>query len=147
VPELWTLGVIARTVKANRFIILGVLAALVIAYGISVIPNFRRKAELERTFAALQNLSHDRVETAVQAFVHDRKVGTTTLPATVTFDELVSGGYLHTNEVAAFGGKQVEVFLGVDGSTPAAIWIRVHLADNRNVVVNADGSIMLEPKL
>jgi hypothetical protein len=87
------------------------------------------------------------VDAAVQAFVSSRKAGSNTVPATATFDELVAGGYLHSNDVAAFGGKQVVVFIGVDGSTPAAAYLRVHLTDSRDVVENADGSIMLEPKL
>ena len=57
--------------KTKRLIILGVLAALVIAYVISIIPNFRRQAERKRTVAALQRLPSDRFETAVKAL--DRK--------------------------------------------------------------------------
>ena len=59
----------------------------------------------------------------------------------------MAGGYLRTNDVAAFDGKQAVVFLGADESHPAAVWIRVHLTDTRNVVENTDGSIMFEPRL
>jgi hypothetical protein len=91
-------------------------------------------------------LPRERVDAAVQAFLHD-KAGATASPTTVTFAELVSGGYLHTNDVAAFGGKQVVVFIGVGGSTPAADYLLVHLTDTRDVVEEADGSIMVRPRL
>jgi hypothetical protein len=146
VLELRTLPSSERTVKKKHLIIVSCLLVLVAAYIVSIIPNIRFHREWDRTVQALRGLSRDRVDAAVQAFVRDRKAGTTPL-TTVTFDELVSGGYLHTNDVAAFGGKQVVVFIGIDGSTPAAAYLRVHLTDSRDVVENADGSIMLEPKL
>jgi hypothetical protein len=107
---------------------------LVVAYVIGMIPSIRFHREWDRTVEALRSLPHERVDAAVQAFINDRKPSTAALPAAVTFAELVSGGYLHTNEVAAFGGKQAEVFLDADMFHPAAIWIRVHLTDTRDVV-------------
>ena len=133
--------------KKKRFIIIGCLMVLVVAYVIGIIPNIRSRSEYDRTVEALQSLPRERVDAAVQAFIHDRKASSTALPATVTFAELVSGGYLHTNEVAAFGGKQAEVFVDVDDSHPLAIWIRVHLTDTRDAIEWRDGSIGLEPRL
>ena len=133
--------------KKKHLIIIICLAVLVTAYVVGMIPSIRAHREWDRTVEALRSLPRERVDAAVQAFVHDRKASIAALPATVTFVELVSGGYLHTNDVAAFGGKQAEVFLDADESHPAAIWIRVHLTDTRDVVEATDGSIMLEPKL
>ena len=132
--------------KKKRLWILGCLAVLVLAYVVAIIPNIRVHREWDRTVAAIRSLPRERVDAAVQAFLHD-KAGTAAPPATVTFAELVSGGYLHTNDVAAFGGKQVVVFTRVDGSNPAAVYLLVPLTDTRDLVEEADGSIMLRPKL
>ena len=133
--------------KKKRLIIIGCLVVLVAAYVVGMIPNIRFHREVNRTVEALRTLPLERVGPAVQAYVHDRKTNTAALPATVTFAELVSRGYLHTNDVAAFGGKHGEVSLDADESHPAAVYIRVHLPGGRDVVENTDGSIMLEPKL
>jgi len=51
------------------------------------------------------------------------------------------------NDAAAFGGKQVVAHIGVDGSTPPETCFLAHLTDIRDVVEEADGSIMLRPRL
>ena len=137
VAELGSLGVIARAVKKKRFVILGVLAALVIGYSVSIIPNFRHRAEWKRTVAALQSLPHDRLETAVQSFKRDRKPTDSTVP----LRELVSGGYLRADEVASLRDSDVSVSLAANETTPQVVWIRVRAADGSDIVLMADGSI------
>lgn len=131
--------------KKKHLIILGCVVILVAAYVISIIPTIRFHHEWDRTVEALRSLPRERVDAAVQAFIHDHKTSTTALPASVTFAELVSGGYLHTNDVAAFGDKQAEVFLDADESHPAAIWIRVRMPNGHDVFEMADGSCMMLP--
>jgi hypothetical protein len=134
-------------VKKKPVWILGCLAALVAAYVVAIVPSIRVHREWDRTVAAIRRLPRERVDAAVQAFLHD-KVGTAaTRPTTVTFAELVSGGYLHTNEVAAFGGKPVVVFTRLDDSNPAATYLLVPLTDTRDLVEQVDGSVMLRPRL
>jgi hypothetical protein len=133
-------------IKRIIFVLILLLLAFVLMRLPSAISAARQHREWDRTVQALRSLPRERVDTAVQAFLHG-KAGTTAPPATVTFAELVSGGYLHTNDVAAFGGKQVVVFIGVDGSTPAGAYLLVHLTDTRDVVEEADGSIMMRPRL
>jgi len=145
VAQLFSLGGSERTVKKKHLIVIGCLVVLVALYFIAMIPSIRFRLEWDRTVKALQSLPRERVDAAVQAFVHDRKASTAGLPATVTFAELVSGGYLRTNDVVAFGGKQAEVFLGVDESYPAAIRIRVRMPNGRDVVEMMDGSCMMLP--
>jgi len=135
-------------VKTKHRVVILASAVLVATYVIfCIVPTLRHRAEWDRTVSALRGLPRDRVDAAVQAFVSSRKAGSNTVPATATFDDLVSGGYLQTNEVAAFGSKKVVVWLGVDDSTPAAFFIRVHLSNNRDAVEMRDGSIMMEPAL
>jgi len=133
-------------VKKKRYIIVGCLVVLIGAYIVVMVPSIHFRSEWDRTVEALRSLPRERVEGAVQAFIHTRKTSAT-LPASVSFAELVAGGYLRTNEVAAFGGKQAEVFFDADESHPQDIWIRVHLTDTRDAVEFNDGSIALEPRL
>jgi hypothetical protein len=129
-------------VKARRLIIIGVLAALVISYSISIIPNFRRKAELKRTIAALQSLPRDRVEAAVQTFARDRKVSA----GVVSLRELVSGGYLRVGDIRGLEGKDVAISPDADETTPSAIQIRVRSSEGFDIVLIADGSIQEIPR-
>ena len=128
--------------KTKLRIVLGVLAALVIACIISITPNFRHRAEWKRTATALQSLPHDRVEAAVRAFKRDRK----TTDSAVPLRELVSGGYLHIEDVRGLGDRETSVSLVADETTPQAIWIRVHAADGSDIVLLADGSVSKIPK-
>jgi Flp pilus assembly protein CpaB len=124
-------------VKTKRIIILGVVAALAAAYTISIIPNFRHRAEWKRTVAALQALSHERVQAAAQAFARDRKIS----EGAVSLRDLVSGGYLRPEDLPGLEEKNVTVSLTADETKPSAIWVRVRASDGSDIVVMADGSI------
>ena len=123
--------------KIKRRIILGVLAALVIAYFISIVGNFRHRDEWKRTVAALQSLPQARIKDAVQAFKRDRK----TTKSVVSLRELVSAGYLQTEDVQGLGNRDVSVSLVADETRPQVIWIRVRAADGSDIVLLADGSV------
>ena len=137
VAELGSLGVIEHAMRTKRFIIFGVLAVLVVAYFISIIPNVRRRAEWNRTVAAIQSLPHDRVAMAVQAFARDHRSTDSIVP----LRELVSGGYLRAEEIRGLEDRDVTVSLTADETTSAAVWLRVRAADGSDIVVMADGSI------
>ena len=121
----------------KRLIILGVLAALVLAYIVSIIPNFRHRAEWKRTVAALQSLPYDRMNAAVQAFKRDRK----TTASTVPLRDLVSGGYLREDEILGLEERDATVSLSADETNPQTVWIRVRANDGFDIVVLGDGSI------
>ena len=123
--------------KTKHLIILGVLAVLVAAYTISIIPNFRHRAEWKRTVAALQALSHERIQGAAQAFARDRKIS----DGLVSLWELVSGGYLRPEDLRGREEKDVTVSLTADETTPSAVWVRVRASNGSDIVVMADGSI------
>jgi hypothetical protein len=137
-----SLGVIARAVKKKRLIILGVLAALVAAYIVSIIPNFRHRAERRRVVAALQSVPHDRLNTAVQSFKRDRKPTDSTVP----LRELVSGGYLRAEDIRGLEDRDVTVSLSADETMPQMILIRVHSTDGFDIALMADGSVQGLPK-
>jgi len=132
--------------QTKRVIIILASVVLVGAYAFSIAPNLRHRSEWKRTVRALGNLSRERVRAAVQAFTRDRKASGKPLPAAVPFGELVSGGYLRADEVAAFDGTQTTVSLDVDESRPALIWVRVQFPDGCSFAELADGSIQGLPK-
>ena len=47
--------------KTKHLVIIGALGALLIAYIVSIVPNFCDRAERNRTVAALKALSYERV--------------------------------------------------------------------------------------
>jgi len=133
---------------AKRFVVISIL--VVVAFILVSLPGAisaeRQKRELLRTAKALQSLSHDRLTTAVEAFISNRQASGTARPSTVSLAELVSGGYLPTNEVATFAGKEVFVSLGIVApSEPEAVLIRVRMTNGRDVVVMGDGSVQVMP--
>ena len=75
--------------KSKRAVILGVLAVMLVAYGMSItiIPSVRRQAEWRQAFSALHGLSRDRVLTAVEAFTRARKASGGVVPAIVQFSD------------------------------------------------------------
>ena len=129
--------------KNKRRIILGVLAVLIVAYIIPGIPNYQRMSERKKTVAALQGLSRERLDTAVQAFARERKAGGGIVPATVSLHELVSAGYLHTNDIRGLENRDAIVSLSADMTNPLMIRIRVHWDDRLDIVLVADGSVLL----
>jgi hypothetical protein len=124
-------------VKAKRFIILGVVAVLAAAYIISIIPNFRHRAEWKRTVAALQALSREKVQSAARAFARDRKIGN----GAVSLRDLLSGGYLRPEDLRGLEEKDATISVTADETTPSAVWIRVRASDGSDIGYMADGSI------
>ncbi len=123
--------------KTKRLIIVGFLVALVIVYAISIVPNFRRSAEWKRTVAALQGLSHERIEEATQAFVRDRKPSDNF----VSLSNLVSSGYIRPKDIQGLENKDVAISLTASASTPNAFWIAVRASEGLVIVELADGSV------
>ena len=78
-----------------------------------------------------------RIKDAVQAFKRDRK----TTDSIVPLRELVSGGYLRTEDVQGLGDRDVSVSLVADETRPQVIWIRVRAADGSDIVLLGDGSV------
>src|SRR5262245_33150232 len=93
--------------KPKRIIILVVIAALLVVCVISILPNFRHRAEWKRTVAALQSPSVERLSTAAHSFARDQTASGRQLPREVSLQDLLRGGYLTTNDVREFEGMEV----------------------------------------
>src|SRR4051794_36315448 len=122
--------------KRNR-IVLGVIAAVVVAYVISILPNLRHRAEWRRTVAALQSVPRERLSTAARNFARDQKVTDSTVPLL----SLLSAGYLRQEDVQGLGEQDVAISLRANETTPSEVLIRVRASDGSAIVLLVDGSI------
>jgi hypothetical protein len=123
--------------KTKRVIIYGLLAALVIAYAIAIVPNFRRRAEWERTVAALKSLPLERLSTAARTFARDHKVNDSTVP----LGSLLSAGQLRPEDLRGLKGEDATISVTAKETTPSEPLIRVRTSDGSDIVLMADGSI------
>jgi hypothetical protein len=130
--------------KTKRKIISGVVALLVVAYIISVIPTFRQRSEWKRTVQALRDLPREHVTSAIQSFVRAQKTQGRSISETVSLRELVAGGFISTEDAVPFAGADVTFAIRIDERSPQQIIARVPLSNGHAVVVElADGSIQV----
>jgi len=123
--------------KSKRLIIPGAIGILLVGYVILCIPQFRHNREWRQTGRALQSLSQERIYAATQAFAHDRKATNSVVPAVVSLRELVSSGYLSTEDIRGLEGRQV--FVSVIDLTNDTPFIRADLSYGAEVSLFPDG--------
>lgn len=82
-----------------------------------------------------------KIAAAVQAFSRDKTARGQPLPASVSLHELVSGGYIATNDVHAFDGMDVTISLTANDTYPQSILILVRMPDGTQIAAMADGSV------
>ena len=137
--------VISRIVKTKYFIILEVMAVLVIASTIFIVSTKnRRQQQMVKTLEILR-VYRDQLDGAVQTYVHSQKPGNNVAPTAVSLRELVSRGYLHSNDFPGLLDRDVSISLNADDRYPQAIWVRVHTANGRDIVEMRDGQIRTIP--
>ena len=79
---------------------------------------------------------------AVYAFSRDQAAGGRRVPPEVSLQELIRGGYLTSNDVAAYEGIDVTFSTDQpDENYPQMILARAHLPDGQYVCLLADGSV------
>ena len=111
--------------KTKSLIILGVFAALAIGYIISITPNLRARSDDQKIVSALQRLPRDQFTSAAQKFARDHHVDAGVFPGSVSLSELLSGGYLRTQEVAGLERRDVSISIPTHETNPQELWIRV----------------------
>jgi hypothetical protein len=99
--------------------------------------------------ACLQYSLNNSLDSAVQAFVKDRKTHwDSTVPDTVTLQELVSEGYLANSlEQAGFKNAVVNISTRPDSTNSKAVWIWIRYADGYEMRITRDGTTSLEKKV
>jgi len=78
---------------------------------------------------------------ALQAFARDHAATGRRLPSEVSLQDLVSGGYLTTNDVRAFAGMEVTFSTQADDTHPQMILARARTPDGQFICLLADGSV------
>ena len=78
--------------------------------------------------------------TALQAFSRDQIAGTRQLPLEVSLQDLLRGGYLTTNDVAAFEGMDVTFSTQAEDTNPQMILARARTPDGQFICLLADGA-------
>jgi hypothetical protein len=131
----------ASSMKSKRFIVLGGVALLVIAYIIFLAPNVRHRSERLRIVGAFETLPRERAASAVASFARDRRAKNTMVPKTASLGELVSGGYLKPQDAKAFEGAQVAFHTDAGASYAQDILAEARLSDGAIIILLSDGSV------
>ena len=112
-------------------VILAVLSFALEAYWERKQPVFQDAPKL---IAALQAYSRDR-------FIHGMKI-----PASISLNDLVSAGYLTTNDVRAFDGIEVTITTSANGTNSQNVLIHARMPDGSVVTLLQDGSVQQESR-
>ena len=83
---------------------------------------------------------------AEQCYVRNHVSQGQPLPAFVTLQDLVSGGYISADDIRSLKGSDITFYPQANGdSEPQAILIRVRMPDGRQIAAFADGSVAQLP--
>ena len=77
----------------------------------------------------------------LQAFARDHSAHGQTLPAEISLQDLIRGGYLSAEDVRAFEGMDVVFSTQADASHPQSIVARARTQDGQYICVLGDGSV------
>ena len=125
-----------------RFLAVGIIALLLVAYVTSISNNLRQRAEWKQTTAAIQSLPLDRVRSAAEAFLRKQK----TTDKEVGLRELVKAGYLNEEVIRGLGDHEAWFAVDVDETNPNVTLIRVPVSDGTDISLCSDGSILKRAK-
>jgi hypothetical protein len=125
--------------KIRRILVIGVLLAVVVVLGsVALVFHWQHS---EQTFNVLPKLA-----LAEQHFVRDLASRGQPLPTSVTLQDLVTSGYISTDEVRPLEGADVTFYPRAIDTSPQTILIRVRMSDGSEIVALADGSVEQVPK-
>ncbi|HOY60537.1 MAG TPA: hypothetical protein PK640_20655 [Verrucomicrobiota bacterium] len=121
----------------RTLIVAGLLSAIVVAVGVIYFssPSHARRHELVRHVDAAKLLA------AAKTYTDGLRAQNVPVPASVSLHELIARNLVTEADVSGFAGMEVTVSLTVDESRPQEVLIRARLADGREVVALADGSV------
>lgn len=89
---------------------------------------------LPKLVAAMKNYSRDHISRGQP------------LPVSVTFQDLVSGGYISTNDVRDIGGMDTTFYLMANYRDPKAVLAKWRMPDGTQMIVLADGNVQKLPR-
>ena len=119
--------------KIRRLIVItGLLVVVAALASVALISHWQHS---QPTFKSLPKLV-----TALKSYSRDHVSRGQPLPSSVTLRDLVTGGYISTEDVRAFDGMDVTIYPTSDAE-PQAILVRVRMSDGSQFVATADGSV------
>jgi hypothetical protein len=125
--------------KTSRVILIsGLLVAIAAAVSWLFITHWQRS---DQAFKILPKLA-----VAEQSYLRAHANSSQPLPASVTLQDLVSGGYISTSEVRSLAGSDVTFYPMVTGAAPRVILVRVRMPDGVQIAAMADGSVQQLPR-
>jgi hypothetical protein len=116
-----------------------ILAIVCAGIALVVVVVLAASAYWERKERPFQNAQ--RLMSALQAFSRDQAAGGRQLPREVSLQDLLRGGYLTTNDVAAFESMDVTFSTQADETKPQMILARARTSDGQFICLLADGSV------
>ncbi len=120
--------------KTRRFLAVACSGIALVVVVVSVASGY-----WERKQKPFQN--GPRLISALQAFARDQAASGRRLPPEVSLEDLLRGGYLTTNDVAAFQGIDVIFSTQADDTNPQMVLARARTPDGQFICVLADGSV------
>lgn len=124
-------GAEARLVNGRRILLISVAAIAVLVGAPFAVERFQDRKP---------GVDPQPIIRAIEAFCRDRTAAGKATPASISFRELVAGGYLAASEIRAFAGLDVSVSTNADETRPQSIMMRVRLPDGMEIDLHADGS-------
>ncbi len=119
----------------TRRLLMMLFGVVAVATGVCVVaPSYWRQTHPVFTETA-------KLFGALDAYSRDQQVRGHPVPPFVSLSELISRGYLATNDVRAFEGMDVTFQLAVDDSRPRNVLIRVRWPDGTAFEALEDGSV------
>ncbi len=115
------------------------LAIACIGFGMVLIISLVASAFWEHRQARFQNAP--KLVSALQAFSREQLARGRALPAEISLNDLVRGGYLTTNDARAFEGMDVTFYTQAIDTSPQMILARARTADGQFICLLANGSI------
>ena len=135
--QLSTLGSIER-MKIRRLILIAALLMVVAALVSWLLVVHWEHSE--QMFKILPKLA-----AAEQHYLRDLLSRGQPLPDTVTLRDLVSAGYISTDDVRSLDSADVTFYPTVTGANPGEILVRVRMSDGIETDAMADGSVQQAP--
>jgi hypothetical protein len=117
--------------KMKKILIVTVVAATTIISGFFFVVSKSQKG----------HFNAEKLTAAIHAYSLDAKEHNSNLPFSISLQELIIKGFLKHEDVSAFDGMKVTVYLNVDEATPQAVLMRAQLPDGNQIVALADGSV------
>jgi hypothetical protein len=122
--------------KTKKILIISVIAAIAIISSCIFIISKSQKGHFDGA----------KLTTAIDAYCRDAKEHNNNLPSSISLQELIAKGFLKREDVSAFDGMKVTVYLTVDDTNPQAVLMRAQLSDGSQIVALADGSVQTVAK-